>query len=112
MGSDPVLFMTNLFSHYYENKQYQIPKNDLRKKRLISDTIRFIDDLCAINDHVGFDRNFKNIHPSKLQFKMKTFQLSEASFLDLSIITENKQFKMQLYDNRDAFPYYIVRVLH
>ena len=41
---------------------------------------------------------------------MKTFQLSEAWFLELSIITKNKQFKTQLYDNRDVFPYSIVRM--
>ena len=58
MGFDPVLFMANLFSYYYENKWYYIPKKkDLRKARLFSDTICFIDDLCAINDYVGFDRS-------------------------------------------------------
>ena len=29
---------------------------------------------------------------------------SEASFLEFSVITENKKFKTQLYDKRDAVP--------
>ena len=56
----------------------------------------FIDDICTINDHLEFDRNFKNIHRSELQLKKENISTSEASFLDLSIIIQNKEFNTQL----------------
>ena len=49
-----------------DTKRYT--KSDLHKERLY-DTFPFIDDLCDIYDHVGFDRNFKNIYPSELQLR-------------------------------------------
>ena len=75
MVSDPVLFMANLFLHYYENKWYYIPKKDLRKAHLFSHTIRFIDDLCVINDYVGFDKNgtLRIYILQSCNSKMKTF---------------------------------------
>ena len=51
-GYDPASFMENLFLYYYEKKRLLDAKNrDLRKTCLFSNTIRFIDNLCAINDH-------------------------------------------------------------
>ena len=63
---------------------------------IFSNTFRFIDDLCAIVNHLEFGRNFKNIYPSELLLKKENISTSEASFLDLSIIIENVKFKAQL----------------
>ena len=60
---------------------------------------RFIDDLCARNYHQEFVRNFKNIFPTQLQLKNENISTSEK---------ENKTFKTQLYDKRDAFFFSIV----
>ena len=46
---------------------------------------RFIDDLHAVNNHLEFGRNFKNIFPLELQFKEKNIPILKASYLDLSI---------------------------
>ena len=81
--------MVNLFLYYYEKKWLLgTKKGDVRKLRLFSNTFRFIDDLCVINDHLEFDRNFKNIYSSELRLNKENISTSEASFLDLSIITE------------------------
>ena len=81
MGFDPAHFLAKLFLHYYENKWVlDTKKRDLRKARLFSNTFCFIDDLCAINDHLEFDRNFKNTFPSELQIKKENISTSEASF--------------------------------
>ena len=83
-----------------------------RIARLFSNTFHFIDDLCVINDFLELEGNFKNIYPSELQVNKKNISTCEASFLDLSIIIENKEFTTQLYDNRNAFPFSIIRMLH
>lgn len=59
----------------------------LRDLRLFSNTFRFTDNLCAINDNLGFDRN---IYTSELQLKKEKNSTSEASFLVLAIIIENE----------------------
>ena len=87
-------------------------KRDLLKTRFSSNTFCFTNDLCTINEHLKFDRNFKKIHPSELQLKKKSTSTSEASFVKLSIIIEYKKFKTQLYDKRDTFPFSIVRMSH
>ena len=72
MSSYPVSSMANLFLKYYENKwllDTNTKKSDLRKAILFSNTFRFIDDLCAINDELEFDGDFKNISSSELQTK-------------------------------------------
>lgn len=43
----------------------------------------FIEDLCAINDHLEFYESYKAIYPSKVMLKKDSILTSEASFLDL-----------------------------
>ena len=111
IGFDAALFMVNLF--LYENKSLlDAKKRDLRQTRLFSNVFHFIDALWSISNLREFDRNFKNIHPSELQLKKENILTSEASFLDLSIITENKKFKTQLCDKRNTFSFSIVCMPH
>ena len=87
MGCDPATFMEYLFLYYYENKWLlDTKKRDLHKPLLFSNTFRFIDDLCAINNRLEFDRNFKNIYLSEVQLKKENIPTSKASILDLFII--------------------------
>ena len=111
MGSDPAPFMANLFLYFYENKWLlELKKKDLHKARLFSNTFRFIDDLCTINDNNEFERNYQQIYPVELELKKENNSNLEASFLDLSITLENKHFNTKLFDKRDAFPFSIVRM--
>lgn len=52
-----------------------------------------IDDLYAINDNLGFDRNHKDIYPSELQIKEESILLSGKSFLTPFSITVEKKKK-------------------
>ena len=113
MGIDPAPFWANLFLYYYEN---------LFVKKLISDgspraynynsTCRFIDDLCALNDKDDFFKSYENgIYPKELQLKVEHHG-THATFLDLDITVENNIFRYKLFDKRDAFPFFIVRMPH
>ena len=110
MGSDPAPFMANLFLYYYENRWLKnLKKKDLISARKFSNTFRFIDDLCAINDGGLFEKHHHEIYPPELELK-KEHGGERVSFLDLEIKIEQRQFVTCLYDKRDAFPFSIVRM--
>ena len=50
-----------------------------------------------------------------ISFRVKTekgvISTSEASFLDLFNVAENKQFKILLYDKREAVPFIIINII-
>ena len=88
-------------------------ERDLRKARFFSNPFSFVEDMCAIYDHLEFGRNFKNIYPLELKFKKEKISSSEVSFLDLCFILENKKFKTRLYDKgRDVFYFSDVHMLY
>ena len=72
---------------------------------------RFIDDLCAINDGNEFGNSFKCIYPKELETKLE-HSGTHATFLDLDIKIENGIFVYKLFDKRDKFPFFIVRMPH
>ena len=110
MGSDPAPFMANLFLYFYENKWLsELKKKDLFSARRFSNTFRFIDDLCAINDDGLFEQHYKDIYPPELELK-KEHGDDRATFLDLDIKITEKQFSTCLFDKRDSFPFSIVRM--
>ena len=111
MGLDPAPFMANLFLYYYESKYLkQLKKISLGRARKFGNVFRFIDDLSAINDGGEFEKGFKDIYPEELELKRENIGILEASFLDLEITIINKQFRLKLYDKRDAFPFTIIRM--
>ena len=110
MGIDPAPFWANLFLYFYENKFItSLISTDKVKARHFHSTNRFIDDLCAINDGGEFGRMFKDIYPEELDLKVE-HSGNYASFLNLDINIVNGQFIYKLYDKRDAFPFFIVRM--
>ena len=78
------------------NGYYVLKKGDLPEEGIFSNTFPFRDHSCAISDHPEFERNFQNMYYSESQLKKENVSNSEASFLELSIIIENNQFKTQL----------------
>ena len=51
MGSDLAPFMAIQFHYYFENKlTLNLKKSNLHKACSFTNTFRFIDELCAIND--------------------------------------------------------------
>ena len=112
MGIDPAPFWANLFLYHFESEYV---------KGLISASSpsaynfhsvgRFIDDLVALNDRDEFHNCYKKIYPKELDLKVENHG-SHASFLDLDITVENNIFRYKLFDKRDAFPFFIVRMPH
>ena len=112
MGIDPASFWANLFLYYYESKHVQklASQKNIRSYKYHSMN-RFIDDLLAINDGGEFGKSFKEIYPPELELKVE-HQGPHATFLDLDISLLNHKFIYKLFDKRDAFSFFIVRMPH
>ena len=65
--------------------------------------------VCNLNDGGEFGRSFHNIYPNELELKCE-HQGSHATFLDLDISIIDGIFVYKLYDKRDNFPFFIVRM--
>ena len=48
----------------------------LHKERYFSNTFRFAFDLCAIKDHLEFERSFKDTYSSELQLDKENILIS------------------------------------
>ena len=110
MGIDPAPFWANLYLYHHE-KEYMksLIYTDKRKANRFHGIFRFIDDLCAINDSDEFCNSFREIYPSALELKMEHHG-ERATFLDLDIFIKDNVFVYKLFDKRDAFPFFIVRM--
>ena len=113
MGIDPAPFWANLFLYSFEEQHVtSLIKNNLKgRAKCFHSTKRFIDDLCAINDGGEFGRAFRDIYPPELELKVE-HEGTEASFLNLHIRIQDGIFVYGLYDKRDDFPFFIVRMPH
>jgi hypothetical protein len=112
MGIDPAPFWANLFLYSYEEEFIsKLIHTDKSKARHFHSTRRFIDDLGAINDGGEFGRIYKEIYPPELDLKLESTG-NQASFLNLDIQIVIKRFVYKLYDKRDDFPFFIVRMPH
>ena len=112
MGMDPAPFWANL--HLYSSENKFISK--LRSQRsnrafLYHGVMRFIDDLCAINDGGDFAESFKEIYPKELELKIE-HQGTHATFLDLDISLIDGKFIYKEYDKRDSYKFFIIRMPH
>ena len=110
MGIDPAPFWANLHLYTYEYKFIKalmsIDKLRAMKFKFAS---RFIDDELNLNDSGEFGRSFRSIYPPELELKCE-HQGTRATFLDLEIIISNGIFIYKLFDKRDGFPFFIVRM--
>ena len=112
MGIDPAPFWANLFLYFFESKYVKdLISLGSQKAYKFHGTGRFIDDLCAINDGNEFYKSFKNIYPHDLELKVE-HQGTHATFLDLDITIKDNIFVYKLFDKRDKFPFFIVRMPH
>ena len=73
--------------------------------------MRFIDDLLGLNDGGEFARSSGQIYPSELELKEEHSGI-HATFLNLDISISNRRFVYKLFDKRDSFPFFIVRMPH
>ena len=112
MGIDPAPFWANLFLYHFESEYVKgLISTSSPSAYNFHSVGRFIDDLCALNDRDEFHKCYKQIYPKELDLKVEHHG-SHASFLDLDITVENNIFRYKLFDKRDAFPFFIVRMPH
>ena len=72
-------------------------------------TKRFIDDLGTLNDGCVLNDIYKGIYPSELQLKVEHTG-THVTFLNLDITIKDVVFIYKLFDKRDAFSFFIVRM--
>ena len=110
MGIDPAPFWANLHLHKYEGDFInKLIHSDKLRARKYHGAYRFIDDQCCINDSGDFGKSFREIYPPELELKVEN-QGNHATFLDLDITIVDGLFVYKLFDKRDAFPFFIVRM--
>ena len=110
MGIDPALFWANLFLQTYENEYMsELISNDKVKAHHFNATKRLIDDLGTLNDGSVFNDVYKDIYLLELQLKDE-HSGTHVTFLNLDITVKDGVFIYKLFDKRDAFPFFIVRM--
>ena len=110
MGIDPAPFWANLYLYYYENNfMTKLIKTDRYRGFKFKNCFRFIDDACNINDDGEFQRSYAEIYPKELQLKCE-HQGTHATFLEIDITIKDDIFVYKLFDKRDDFPFFIVRM--
>jgi hypothetical protein len=110
MGIDPAPFWANLHLYSYEYSFIlSLMKSDKRRAFKFENSVRFIDDNCNINDGGEFGRSFREIYPSNLELKCE-HEGTHATFLELDIKKVDDIFVYKLFDKRDGFAFFIVRM--
>ena len=110
MGIDPAPFWANLHLYKYEYDFIKLlMSTDKGRAMKFRNASRFIDDEKNLNDGGEFGRSYHQIYPSYLQLKCE-HQGTHATFMDLEINVCDGIFVYKLYDKRDGFPFFIVRM--
>ena len=110
MGIDPAPFWANLYLHHYENLFIKkLIRTDRYRGFKFKNCFRFIDDACNLNDGGEFERSYPEIYPKELELKCE-HNGSHATFLEIDITIKDGIFVYKLFDKRDNFPFFIVRM--
>ena len=110
MGIDPAPFWANLHLYSYECKFItNLMRSDKGRAMKFKNASRFIDDECNLNDGSEFGRSFQEVYPPELELKCE-HEGSHATFYDLDINIENGKFVYKLFDKRNNFSFFIVRM--
>ena len=87
-------------------------KEDIARSKKFHETFRFIDELCVFNDGREFKSHtmkFETMKSGELVLKLK-YSGCHATFRDFNIALVNGKISAKLYDKRDIFPFFIVRM--
>ena len=110
MGIDPAPHWANLYLYSYEEKHVSsLMKTDPISARKYKYSFRFIDDEGNLNDSSQFKSSHQIIYPPELQVKCE-HDGQHATFLELDISIQGGLFIYKLFDKRDDFPFFIVRM--
>ena len=110
MGIDSAPFWANLCPYHYENIFInKLIQTDRYRGFKIRNCFRFIDDACNINDNAEYQRSYAEIYPKELELKCE-HEGKHATFLEIDITVQDDLFVYKLFDKRDNFPFFIVRM--
>ena len=110
MGIDPAPFWANLHLYSYECSFITgLMSSDKGRAMKFRYATRFIDDNCNLNDDGEFGRSFSEIYPNNLEVKCE-HEGTHATFLQLDITIRGGLAIYKLFDKRDNFPFFIVRM--
>ena len=110
MGIDPASFWANLYLYHYECKYItSLMATDKVRARKFKHASPFIDDECNLNDNGEFGESYHLIYPPELRLKCEHRGL-HTTFLELDITVDEGLFVYKLFDKRDGFPFFIVRM--
>ena len=70
---------------------------------------RFLGNLCTIKDDGEFSCSYKYIYPKQLKLKLE-HQGEHKTFLELNMSIDDDIFIYMLFDKRDKFPFFTVRM--
>ena len=112
MGLDVSPCFANLYLHRLEYAfMMNNIKNKVRATYCYNGCMQYIDDLCCLNDDGNFQKTYKEIYPEVLELKCEN-EGNQATFLDLEVNVYNGQYTYSLFDKREKFPFYIIRMPH
>ena len=80
----------------------RLMKDNLCMAKRFSDTVRYIDDLLALNNH-RFEGEICVIYPPELTLKKTTESSSFLSYLDVAISISGGRFVTEVFEKRDSF---------
>ena len=110
MGLCPAPHFANLYLHRLEYEfSIKNVKQNAKAAYYYNGCMRYIDDLCCLNDEGNFGLTYKNIYPRELELKCEDLG-DHATFLDLDIRISNNQYVYKIFDKRQNFPFHIVRM--
>ena len=109
MGIDPAPFMANLYLYSYEYEfMERMTATNYGVAKAYNKTHRFIDDLGTLNNNGRLGEQYQQIYPPELILNKENANDTRATFLDMDITVDSKQFITKLYDKRDKFGFDIV----
>ena len=110
MGIDPAPHWANLYLYSYEEAHVSnLMKTNPVAARRYKHAFRFIDDESNLNDSGQFKNSSHAIYPPDLQVKCE-HEGQHATFLELDISVKDGIFSYKLFDKRDDFPFFIIRM--
>ena len=86
-------------------------KSNAKSAYYYNGCMRYIDDLCCLNDDGNFERTYKEIYPKELELKCEN-EGDQATFLDLNISVYAGHYTYSHFDKREKFPFKINRMPH
>ena len=110
MGTNCAPFLANIYLHIFEYNYiaHLVEIGDVETAKRLTNTLRFQDDLIAINDNKMFSEHFNNIYPPVMVLKNTNVSRDKVTYLDLTISIYRGKYMYYSYDKRKDFDFKVV----